>query len=221
MIRLRELRIASGRSQNEIASLLNVAQNTVSQWELGKREPSLDKMVELANIFNTKIDNLLSGDAISKMKEINPLLKTGDRIRKIRKMRGYTRKKLSEISGVAEITISQYETFKRNPMTEKLLKIAYSLNDTAKALLGDVYQGHVIILPCKPGNTVYYQKGHQVESAVVTCIRNHLDTGWQIILNGSFEIPLDNFSCHFHLTPEAVNAAIERSEEASKAQDAP
>lgn len=46
-------------SQRELAKKLNVAQNTVSNWENGIREPDLNTMRMLADLLDTTIDHLL------------------------------------------------------------------------------------------------------------------------------------------------------------------
>lgn len=47
-----------------------------------------------------------------------------NRIRELRKARGLTMKQLGAALGVAESTVSQYETGKRNPDNETLLKLS-------------------------------------------------------------------------------------------------
>ena len=51
----------------------------------------------------------------------------GESIRNARKKAGYTQKKLAEKSGLAEITIRQYEANKREPRYEQIKKIATAL----------------------------------------------------------------------------------------------
>ena len=48
----------------------------------------------------------------------------GEHIREIRKQRGMTQAQLAEKSGVAAISIHQYETGKRNPQLAQLIRIA-------------------------------------------------------------------------------------------------
>ena len=46
--RLRELRVAAGLSQAEVAKRLDVKQSTVSLWESGERAPSLNQLPAIA-----------------------------------------------------------------------------------------------------------------------------------------------------------------------------
>ena len=59
-----------------------------------------------------------------------------NRIRELRKQRGITMKQLGEVVDLAESTISQYETGKRQPDNETLLKISEYFGVTVGYLLG-------------------------------------------------------------------------------------
>ena len=59
-----------------------------------------------------------------------------NRIRELRKENKMTMKQLGEIIGVAESTISQYETGKREPDNEMLLRLAEHFGVTVDFLLG-------------------------------------------------------------------------------------
>ena len=62
------------------------------------------------------------------MSDINVILPNWAKvIRAARKKANLTQKDLAQLSGVAEITIRQYENGKRQPRTEQLLKIARAL----------------------------------------------------------------------------------------------
>lgn len=58
-----------------------------------------------------------------------------ENIRYFRKERGYTQKQLSELAGIATITLQQYELDKREPKLENLQKIAEALGIPIAALL--------------------------------------------------------------------------------------
>ena len=56
---VRNLRIEKGWSQQELADKLGVNKMSVSQYELGKRKPSFDKIEALAEIFHVDMNYLL------------------------------------------------------------------------------------------------------------------------------------------------------------------
>lgn len=56
--RLALLRKRYGYSQQEIADLLDVTRQTISNWECGQGAPALDKAAELAGIYRISLDEL-------------------------------------------------------------------------------------------------------------------------------------------------------------------
>ena len=60
--RINELRAAFGWSQVEIAKKLNVAKQTVSNWENDNIQPSIEMLIRLSKIFNVSTDYLLGLD---------------------------------------------------------------------------------------------------------------------------------------------------------------
>lgn len=56
LMALRKLR---GWSQEELGSQIGVTRQTVSKWEMGQSTPELEKLVELAKLFNMSIDRLV------------------------------------------------------------------------------------------------------------------------------------------------------------------
>ena len=57
--RIRDLRLDRGLSQQQIAELLNVKQNTYSQYEIGVLNYPVDVLIKLARFYNTSVDYLL------------------------------------------------------------------------------------------------------------------------------------------------------------------
>lgn len=58
-MRLRDLREDNYITQSQIASVLNIKQNTYSQYENGKRQMPLELLWKLADYYNTSIDYLV------------------------------------------------------------------------------------------------------------------------------------------------------------------
>lgn len=56
--RLRELRQERGLGQVQLAKELDVGKSVISLWELGKREPTLSKLIAMARFFGVSIDYL-------------------------------------------------------------------------------------------------------------------------------------------------------------------
>jgi len=61
--RLRELRIKSGYTQNQIARILNIDRSTYSYYEIGKTTPDVSALMTLAKVFNISISELLEDES--------------------------------------------------------------------------------------------------------------------------------------------------------------
>ncbi len=58
-MRLREIREDRQLSQRQLAEILNVKQNTYSQYETEKRQIPVTMLITLANYYNVSVDYLL------------------------------------------------------------------------------------------------------------------------------------------------------------------
>ncbi len=57
--RLKELRIEKKWTQKNLAEKMNVTDDCVHFWEKGRSEPSIEQILELANLFEITTDYLL------------------------------------------------------------------------------------------------------------------------------------------------------------------
>ena len=55
-MRIKELREEEGLKQTELANMLNIKQNTYSQYETGAREISIDVLIKLSKIYGVSTD---------------------------------------------------------------------------------------------------------------------------------------------------------------------
>ena len=58
-LRLRETRAQMELSQSQLATMLGVSQNTVSNWERGNRSPDFDMLMKIAETLDVSTDYLL------------------------------------------------------------------------------------------------------------------------------------------------------------------
>lgn len=58
-MRLKQLRIERGLLQAEIGDFLGKGQNSISYYETGKREPSIEELKRIADYFGVSVDYLL------------------------------------------------------------------------------------------------------------------------------------------------------------------
>lgn len=66
MNRIAVLRKERKLSQKELGAIIGVAQNTICNWENGKREPDYDSLKKMAFFFNCSTDYLLGQTAFGK-----------------------------------------------------------------------------------------------------------------------------------------------------------
>jgi len=56
--KIKELRKKKKLSQNDIAKIMKVKQNTISQWENDVRIPNVKQGIKLAEILETTVESL-------------------------------------------------------------------------------------------------------------------------------------------------------------------
>ena len=59
MIRLKELRESYNKTQREVAEILNVQQNTYTQYETSQRQIPIDFLILLAEFYDVSVDYIL------------------------------------------------------------------------------------------------------------------------------------------------------------------
>lgn len=76
--KLRQMREKAGLTQGDLADKLDVSRPAVSSWESGKIRPRLNKLQQLADLFDTTVADLMGEDAtetaISGTSRMVPLL---------------------------------------------------------------------------------------------------------------------------------------------------
>lgn len=58
---IRNLRVARGMYQIDLAQALNVSKSTVAMWETDKRTPDIDMLTRIAEFFCVSTNELLNG----------------------------------------------------------------------------------------------------------------------------------------------------------------
>lgn len=58
--RIRELREENGLYQSQLANILNIAQTTYSNYELGRRKIPISVLINLAKFYNRSVDYLIN-----------------------------------------------------------------------------------------------------------------------------------------------------------------
>ena len=58
-MKLKEIRENRNYSQTQIANVLNIKQNTYSQYETEKRQIPIESLIKLSGFYNVSVDYLL------------------------------------------------------------------------------------------------------------------------------------------------------------------
>ena len=65
--RIKEIRLAFGWSQVELARRLNISKQTVSNWENDNIQPSVEMLIALSEVFRVSTDFLLGREEIPRI----------------------------------------------------------------------------------------------------------------------------------------------------------
>ena len=58
---MKSVRKSNNLSQEQLAALLNIPQQRVSEWECGKVEPTLHSLIKLIKALNSSFEELTEG----------------------------------------------------------------------------------------------------------------------------------------------------------------
>ena len=62
-ISIRTMRQAKGLAQWQLAEMIGVRQESVTQWETGKTAPKFSRLAQIADVLGCTIDDLVRADA--------------------------------------------------------------------------------------------------------------------------------------------------------------
>lgn len=137
--KIKEIRTIKGMKQTELAELLNTTQSNVARYERGDREPSLEMIVKIADIFSVSTDYLLglTDNKINK-KELTSddrhTMKT--RFKEARELTGMTQTEFAEKLGKSVRAVQTWEQGIREASYETLVSIEDICGVTTDFILG-------------------------------------------------------------------------------------
>lgn len=134
--RIKELRESRNVSQEELATVLDTTQQSISLYESGKREPKLETWQQLADYFDVSVPYLQGFE-----------MQTPNRLKELRQKNHLTLEELGHNVGMLNSTLSQYENGKRNPNNEVWQQLADYFEVSVPYLKGEIdteYLGKII-----------------------------------------------------------------------------
>lgn len=81
--KLIKLRKKSSLSQEALAEKLDVTRQTISKWELGQTKPDMEKVAQMAKLFNISVNELVNEDELTEEKSETHIKKENKGERKI------------------------------------------------------------------------------------------------------------------------------------------
>ena len=92
MLKIEELRIKNGFTQEELAKKINVSRQSISEWEKGNSTPNIDNLILLSKILKTSLDYLITG----KEESLNSLIPGGIELEYIKLIKSILNENLTE-----------------------------------------------------------------------------------------------------------------------------
>lgn len=139
-IRFKEERKKKNLTQQGLASLFHLDKSSISKYENGHQVPEMETLIKLSNFFEVSIDYLL-GKTDNRNSDTDLEVSVGDnfgkKLKQLRDSYNISAMKLSEDLNIHRGSLSNWETGKRKPDSEMLLKIANYFGVSVDYLLGN------------------------------------------------------------------------------------
>lgn len=135
--KLKTLRKRKGLSQQEFSKIMGIAQNTLSNWELGNRRPDYETLNKIADYFGVTVDDLISRQELPEDQPVSSSASQfGNMLRLLREQKNLKQKELGDKFGVKNNTISNWESGRTEPGYEVLIELANFFSVSIDYLLG-------------------------------------------------------------------------------------
>ena len=139
--KLIELREDSSLKQKDIANVLNITQQTYSQWENGTKIIPLKHLNSLCNYYDVSMDYVLGLSNVRQYDIVNKVIDKkiiGIKLKEFRKEKNITQEELANILNTTHSTISAYESGKTTILTAFAYEICKRYNISMDYLCGRV-----------------------------------------------------------------------------------
>ena len=128
---IRELRIASGLTQQEFSDILGFSQQAVSKLENNTAEPDISTLIKIAQYFEVSVDELLGLDPPEQIRKPiqeakNSIINDNEianTLKSLRKEKHLTQKQLAAETGLSLSSIISYENGLRKPNSKAMVAL--------------------------------------------------------------------------------------------------
>ncbi len=115
--KIKELREKQGLTQQQTADKLNLALSTYRSYETGTREPSIETLIMLSELYNVTIDYLLDHKP-------KPVMLNADEMKHIKKYRNLDKHGKKIVNAVTDIELERMSEQKTTDISEYTQNIA-------------------------------------------------------------------------------------------------
>ena len=126
-IEIKKLRLAHNMTQSEVADHVGVSSSAIAMYERGEREPSIETIRRLAEIFKVDFNTIFEFHQTSKEARAKDESLFSSRLKHALHIRDMKPIDLSRKSGISEAALSHYIAGHYNPKIDKIDKMATSL----------------------------------------------------------------------------------------------
>ena len=149
---IKTYRKRAGLTQKELAQKCKCATGTIQQYELGKRQPRIELLPDIATALGCQVNDLLSGSpknntAVPNIQSPDQEENFSDRLKRLRLFNHLTQNELAEKIGVSQNAVYNWENGKHEPDFDTLKQIADIFRVDADYLLGRSISDDSEIIP--------------------------------------------------------------------------
>lgn len=135
---LKTLRKINGLTQQEIANKIDVSRVAYTNWENGKREPELEMIIRLADIFNVSLDFLLGRYKFidENFENTYEMIILSKNLKDLRNKNNVSQKDIASLLGISQVAYGRFELGNRIVKKEYLEILADYFDVSIDYLLG-------------------------------------------------------------------------------------
>lgn len=134
--RIHEKRKEITFTQKQVARVLNIGENAFVHYEKDRRKPTIEKLIQLAILFHTSIQYLVTGVETEKKYDEENITPFSERVKELRKKNHLTQKQAAAELGIRYTAYQAYEYGKSEPNLEHLQQLADLFDVTLDELMG-------------------------------------------------------------------------------------
>lgn len=118
---LKRLRLDAGLTQADLAKMLGVTRNAVSQWEAGTTQPATKHLPKLATILKVPLDHLVASTPAYEERIIETATRMFDRL-------GYDETSIEAVCAAADVSLPEFDAIFKSK-DELLYRVLTAYND--------------------------------------------------------------------------------------------